>query len=371
MKRFSFLYIIVLIHLYACSSDSSMGSDITNEFDRSSMLTNWADNIIIPSYSNYITLVDAMQVAAMDFVNDPSESMLADLRDKWENSYMGWQEVALFNIGPAETEKLLVYTNIYPTDITEIKENIEELEGDYNLELSSRYDEQGYPAVEYMIYGLSSDDTELISYYTTDPNAAYYKKYLTDIATRLQSLTKKVVDGWGDGYRDDFIALDGSDASSSVNQMTNDYMYYYEKFLRAGKVGIPAGKFSSSTKPNSAEAIYHGALSKELFERALETCRNFFNGIHYDTDENGIGLKDYLDALNEDDTSLGDTIDDQFESIKTVAAQLNEDFKTQIETDKTPILETYDELQKNVINMKVDMFSLLNIQVDYVDADGD
>ena len=35
------------------------------------------------------------------------------------------------------------------------------------------------------------------------------------------------------------------------------------------------------------------------------------------------------------------------------------------------MLQTYDELQKNVVNMKVDMLQALNIRVDYVDADGD
>lgn len=35
------------------------------------------------------------------------------------------------------------------------------------------------------------------------------------------------------------------------------------------------------------------------------------------------------------------------------------------------MLQTYDELQKNVILMKVDMLQALNINVDYVDADGD
>jgi hypothetical protein len=35
------------------------------------------------------------------------------------------------------------------------------------------------------------------------------------------------------------------------------------------------------------------------------------------------------------------------------------------------MLQTYDELQKNVILLKVDMLQALNINVDYVDADGD
>jgi hypothetical protein len=35
------------------------------------------------------------------------------------------------------------------------------------------------------------------------------------------------------------------------------------------------------------------------------------------------------------------------------------------------MLETYNELQRNVVFIKVDMLQALSIDVDYVDADGD
>ena len=35
------------------------------------------------------------------------------------------------------------------------------------------------------------------------------------------------------------------------------------------------------------------------------------------------------------------------------------------------MLAAYDELQANVVLLKVDMFQALNIKVDFVDADGD
>ena len=50
---------------------------------------------------------------------------------------------------------------------------------------------------------------------------------------------------------------------------------------------------------------------------------------------------------------------------------MNSSFVDQVETNNSLMLQTYDELQKNVILMKVDMLQALNINVDYVDADGD
>ena len=45
--------------------------------------------------------------------------------------------------------------------------------------------------------------------------------------------------------------------------------------------------------------------------------------------------------------------------------------KSQVEKDNTKMLEAYDELQKAVILLKVDMMQALSISVDYVDSDGD
>ena len=52
-------------------------------------------------------------------------------------------------------------------------------------------------------------------------------------------------------------------------------------------------------------------------------------------------------------------------------ALLADDFTEQITADNSVMLDTYDQLQINVINLKVDMLQKLNINVDYVDADGD
>jgi len=68
---------------------------------------------------------------------------------------------------------------------------------------------------------------------------------------------------------------------------------------------------------------------------------------------------------------LTQLINDQFESARNQAQELNPNFAEQIETDNTKMLATFDELQKNVVLLKVDMLQALDISVNYVDADGD
>ena len=50
---------------------------------------------------------------------------------------------------------------------------------------------------------------------------------------------------------------------------------------------------------------------------------------------------------------------------------LDDSFVSQISNDNLKMLGAYDELQRNVILMKVDMLQALSIDVDYIDADGD
>ena len=62
---------------------------------------------------------------------------------------------------------------------------------------------------------------------------------------------------------------------------------------------------------------------------------------------------------------------DNNHSVTIIGTHLENDFIDQINTDKSKMLNTFDKLQAIVVNLKTDMLSLLSIQVDYIDADGD
>ena len=155
--------------------------------------------------------------------------------------------------------------------------------------------------------------------------------------------------------------------------MVNDYIFYYEKALRAGKIGIPAGVFSGSPLSNRVEAFHSRDFSKELFMEALDAAQNFFNGIHFGSEQRGESLYSYLEFMEttKNGENLAVLINGQFENARREAESLNNNLSEQVETNNTQMLTTYDELQQNVVFLKVDMLQALNISVDYVDADGD
>ena len=263
------------------------------------------------------------------------------------------------------------YLNVFPLDVDGMTESL--LSGAYDLESVNRQDEQGFSAMDYLIHGLADTDADIIAFYTDPANGGNYKIYISDVSHRMEQFTDQILLDWNNGYRDTFVSQDGTSGTSSVNTMVNNYLFYYEKFLRAGKIGIPAGVFSGSELSDRVEARFRGDVSKELFLTALQASQDFFNGVHYNGQGTGISLKDYLDELNtiKETEDLSALINNQFNSARTSAANLSDDLGAQVENDNTRMLETYDELQKNVILLKVDMFQALGIQVDFVDADGD
>ena len=183
-----------------------------------------------------------------------------------------------------------------------------------------------------------------------------------------------MLDDWTGSYRSTFVQNAGSSATGSFNKLVNDYLFYYEKALRAGKIGIPAGVFSGTPLPETVEGRYGpGCVQAAIYGTLWMLLKISLTVNPGAAGQRGESLKSYLAYLNtkKSGENLGARINNQFNEVRSVAASLNDSFTEQIGTNNTALLATYDQLQRNVVLMKVDMFQALNVRVDFVDADGD
>lgn len=360
-----------LLFLIACSSDSSSDTN-TDNFNRTELLTNWADNIIIPRYENYQAKVALLDTKVTTFVSTPNQTNLDEVRTTWLEAYKAYQYVGMFSIGKAETINFNSATNIYPTNQAGIQANI--VAGGYNFDLLSQYDKQGLPAIDYMINGLANSDAEIIAFYDTHTDATKYKQYLTDLTNQLKIIIDAVVSDWNGTYRNTFISSNGNSISSSTNKMVNSFIKYYERDIRSGKVGIPAGISSTGVKyPEKVEAYYKNDISKILLNESLVASKDFFNGKHFNSTIEGPSLKTYIDYLKtiKSIQDISGAINNQFEVIFTKNNALSDSFTAQVNSNNTAMIESYDAINQNVIYFKLDMMQAMNITVDYVDNDGD
>ncbi|MEM8847927.1 MAG: imelysin family protein [Bacteroidota bacterium] len=386
-KYFWTLSVVMILFIWACSSDGDNTDDLTDDvgvtdddggvtdddgasvtFDRGAMLTNWADNIIIPSYNNFLAIFDVLESDFERFQGDISEDNLRRLRATWIDAYRTWQSISMFEIGPAEDTGLRLNVNTYPTDFAVIENQI--AMGSYNFDLSSSRDTKGFPALDYLLNGVGTTDTDIVAVFADVSTGNAYLTYVEDILADIETRVIAVRDGWQDGFRDTFVANDGSSATASVDRYVNDFIFYYEKFLRAGKMGIPLGVFTAIPAPNTIEAFFYPELSNQLFQDGLNAVEDFFNGVEFGTENTGESLATYLVALGEE--SLRDDILSQFDSARNAVEGL-EPFRTEIEANDgaDDMFAAYDEVQAAVALLKVDMVSSMSIAIDFVDADGD
>lgn len=369
MMKKIFSVLVLTLFIVACSSsdDTPTTPNGGESFDRAGMLRNLADNLIIPAYQDLSTKLNALGTSKDNFVATPNQTNLDALRSDWLTAYKAWQHVEMFNIGKAEEILYHFQMNIYPVSTTDVENNI--ANGNYDLTHPNNNDAVGFPALDYMLYGIATTDVDIIEKYDTNADASKYKNYLSDLIDQMKLLTQEVVSDWTTVYRDIFVAGTSNTATSAANKFVNDFIFYYEKGLRANKIGIPAGNFSTTPLPEKVEAFYNQEVSKELAIEALNAVQNVFNGTQFGGSATGESFKTYLTFLNR--VELATMINNQFNTARGKIQELNANFYTQVNTDNTKMTQAYDALQAGVILLKVDMLQAFNISVDYVDADGD
>lgn len=356
------------------TSSSTTSSETTStkpaDFDRGAMLAFWADKIIIPSLESFNESLFKLLEATNSFIDNPDQEKISQLRDKWLTTYKAWQFVEMFDIGKAEEIYFKNRLNLYPVNKDRVDSNIDS--GSYDLDKAENFTSQGFPAVDYLLFGIGENDESIIAKYLISDSP--HSKYLKDVVSKIVELTNIVKVDWEEGYRNTFVELTDNTATSSINKLTNDFIFYYEKGFRAHKIGIPAGVFSGSPLPDRVEAYYGRIYSRVLAIEAANAVDNFFNGRSFsDNEDMGLSLKSYLDFIEGDSVSskLSDEIDAQIAASIESIGSLKENFVAQVNENNIEMLRTYDVIQAGVVMMKVDMLQKLNISVDYVDADGD
>ena len=367
MKKIG-VYLFLLTLVVSCTTESNNQQSVEDKSFRESVLSNTVDNIIVPAHVNLLTNLESLQTAYNNFYNSVSEENFNIVKSEWRKSYVAWQYVELYNIGKAEQISYNLRSNTYPCNTTMIDMNIQNQMYDFSADNYLNYSSQGFPALDYMLYGIDSDTSNILNLYNTDNLYLEYSKVLID---ELVINTQSVLNYWND-EKLSFVNSNGNTATSSLNMLINDFIYYYEKGFRANKIGIPAGVYStSSSLPQNIEGYYSQYFSKTLALHALESSRKFFTGESFSSSQLGSSIVTYLNFLDVTNSVLTDDIISKFENSKQQLEMLDNNFVNQIQLDNMKMLATFDAIQEAVPLMKIQMLQALRIKVDYVDADGD
>ena len=364
---------ILSIFIISCSSSSDDEQSTIPEFDRSAVLINYADNIILPRLNNFKSSVDYLKESGDAYVDSPDITTYTELHNSWLEAYINWQYVEMFNIGKAEEIMFFSKTNTYTVNEGRIQENINNQKTD--LSNPNDWSCQGFPGLDYMIHGIADSENEIINQYIQNPLNG---KYLKVVINELNDNTDLVLNDWNT-YSNTFVNSIENTATSAFNMLTNDFVYYFEKGLRTNKIGIPSGVFSNNPLSNKVEAYYSSKngiedVSRDLIENALNAVDLVFQGKSSNQSPVGPSFKTYLDFIKANNVSaddIGSIVVNKIQTANQKILDLNKNFINQVENDNGKMLAAFDALQTIVVNLKTDMLSLFNVAVDYTDADGD
>ncbi|SDD86834.1 imelysin family protein [Riemerella columbipharyngis] len=390
-KYFSLSVLLFMLTLLVSCGGSSSGDEINNGgssgngdgFDRKAMLTNWMDHFVIPYTQDFTNAARDLDEKIKNFNNTPNASTLSEARKALNKAYEAYQYIGFYRFGKAEevTMNFQYRLNTYPTNTKRIKQNA--VAKNYSFrklsEISNGNIAQGLPAVDYLVNGIGENDTEIISYFTTNTNAEDYKAYLIKLTKEMLSSSEEVLADLKSN-RNKFIENTSNSASGSISLVVNAYVQYYEKYLRAGKIGYPSGiitpmyiQQNTEPKPELVESQFSPQYNRSYALLGTKAMAEFFQGKGSDGTERPSLQQyiEYMSAKNNNNKTLAQEINSNFQSSEAAIQGLEPNFKVQIQKDLNQLKNAYYSLQNNVPKLKVEMAQTLNITISYMDTDGD
>lgn len=361
------LLFFIAIFLFECKpkKDKDPNEDPAVVFDKQAMLTNYADNLIMPSYNSFKVSLDSLINVYDAFKISGSLLDLQVVKQKFQTAYIKYQRCDLFEFGPAETQIIRSSCNVFPTDSVQINSNI--TLGTYNLSLIANLDAKGFPALEFLFYGNGASENSILGLFSN----ANRKQYVSDLLTEMSTKMNSVVSSWSSSYRNTFINSLNTDVGSSIGFLVNQLNFQLD-YLKNAKIGIPLGKKSLGVPvPTSCEAYYTG-YSVSYAKETLNFIENAYLGRGV-TGSNGKGFDDYLVHLDAkyNGGSLNDAINTQFAIAKAKLSAVPDPLSTQVTSNAAVVDAAYVELVKLLVLLKTDMPSSLGVVITYQDGDGD
>jgi len=365
------IFVLAVTVFSACSKSSDKGGETPNAFDKTAMLTNYADNLIIPGYTALQQKLQVLQTASDAFLAAPTLVTQAALKTAYVDAQLQYERVTSFHFGPAETALLDIFSNFsgnldynfntagqltgFSIDSVSIESNIST--GTYNLATMTRasFYSQGFPALNYLYFGPNA-----IAKLGT--NTAARVKYVKDVLTRLKGLVDGVVTGWG-AYRAEFIANTKTNVGSPIGNLVNQLAYQMD-LLKGPRIGWPFGKQSNGTMFATKVEAYFVGNSAALAVESINALKKTYTG-----GGNGKGLSDYLVALNK--TTLNNDVLAQFDLVSTKLSAIPDPLSTSLTTQAATVEAAYKEIQKLLTLLKTDVASATAVQITFVDNDGD
>lgn len=364
MRRFYLLLTLLLIT--ACAAIPG-----TSRFDRGAMLRNLSENVAYPLINDAAIQSEALVQSVYTFRDNPTPDTLNAVRSQWLTTSLAWERTEVVALDADMT--LLTQIDKWPSNEKFIEDFIAgEAAINVNFVAGSGSTSKGLPAVEYLIFHADSDDATLVSQFEEPQRMAY----LVAAAENVRDNIKTLQTFWspeGGNYVATFASaeLDDGDLQSSVSMSVNELVVVLEGMVQK-ELAIPLGSKSYGEPFPTAAEGWRSLTSTQNLIANLEGVRFILTG-DSTTGVEGVGLNDYLDALNatSGEVLLSQAINTQLDVAMNALEAIDQPLTIAIETHKETVEKARDELRALLVLIKNDMASQLGVTITFNDSDGD
>ncbi len=354
------------------------------------VLTAIADDVIVPAYARFVARAEALVMAIDGLEADPLETTArATARAAWASAMDAWQEVEVFQIGPAGATTATpggagLRDRIYSWPLTNpCRVDQETLSGahtDATALASAPANVRGLDALEYLLFVSTSENACPINAqintsgaWNAGDEAGIASKraaHAASLARDLAASAKALETAWsptGGDFRGELAAAGQRSVYATAQEALNslsDAIFYLDTEVKDAKVGTPLGYFDCSTDicPEAFESR-RSARSKANLESNVRAFRRIFSGA--DTTAEAVATPRHFQALlvAAGQGALAGQMLDAIDRIDASLAAVTTDLESAIQNDLVSVEAIYGAIKGLTDLMKTQFISTLDLEL--------
>lgn len=355
MKKILIAFSVLGILAWSCSKDDSTKK---NNFDRAGLITNMANNAVLPSLDELSTEAENFFTAAETFKANANNSNLDLLKNQWKNLATSWQNSKFFMVKDLKysgQEQEIAYWPAHTSKIDGLLSSSSQINVDFIKGLGAN--QKGLFALEYVLF---NQDFNTIS------GNSQAIDFIVSTAQNINLGVNELKSVWTNAYQPKFIASTDNFVTSTIPTLTNR-MIEYAEWVKNTKIGYPLALSKYTTIDDAKLESIYAKYSVELIEQNITTLKSVYQGYN----ASAIGFDDYLLSFGTKGIELDKKIQNQFLVLENLLSTLPKPAFNNLTNKKTDYTEFHTEVKTLIKLLKTEFIILLEVTPTFSDADGD